>query len=108
MMRIKISEEFRTSFKRLKKRHKSLQTDFERLLASLLDNPMQGVELEGGARKIRLAITSKGRGKSGGARVIIRVRIIEGELHLLYIYDKSDFDNVSDSFLRDIMKRMDY
>ena len=108
MMRIKISEEFRTSFKRLKKRHKSLQTDFERLLASLLDNPMQGVELEGGARKIRLAITSKGRGKSGGARVIIRVRIIEGELHLLYIYDTSDFDNVSYSFLRDIMKRMDY
>ena len=68
---------------------------------------MQGVELESGVRKLRLAVTSKGRGKSGGARVIIRVRIIESELQLLYIYDKSDFENVKDSYLRDIMKRME-
>ena len=68
---------------------------------------MQGVELESGVRKLRLAVTSKGRGKSGGARVIIRVRIIESELQLLYIYDKSDFENVKDSYLRYIMKRME-
>ena len=67
---------------------------------------MQGVELEGGARKIRLAITSKGRGKSGGARVIIRVRIVLDELQLLYIYDKADFDNINDAYLRDVMRRM--
>jgi len=106
MMRVRISEDFRIAFKRLKKRYKSMEADFERLLASLLADPMQGVELEGGARKIRMAITSKGKGKSGGARVIIRVRIIETELQLLYIYDKSDFENVKDSYLRDIMKRM--
>lgn len=106
-MIVKISEDFRTAYKRLKKRHKSLQTDFERLLSSLLRNPMQGVELDGGVRKIRLAITSKGRGKSGGARVIIRVRIVADELQLLYIYDKADYENVSDAFLRDLMKRME-
>ena len=64
-MNVKISEDFRVAYKRLKKRYKSLETDFERLLASLLQDPMQGVELEGGVRKVRLAITSKGRGKSG-------------------------------------------
>ena len=48
-MKIRISEDFRIAFKRLKKRHKSLETDFEQLLTSLLLNPMQGVELEGGA-----------------------------------------------------------
>ena len=106
-MKIKISEDFRTAYKRLKKRHKSLEYDFERLLDSLLQDPMQGVELEGGARKVRLAITSKGRGKSGGARVIIRVRVVADELHLLYIYDKADFENVSDAYLRDVMKRME-
>lgn len=106
-MRVRISEDFRVAYKRLKKRHKSLEYDFESLLTSLLQNPMQGVELEGGARKVRLAITSKGRGKSGGARVIIRVRIVTDELQLLYIYDKADFENVSDAFLRDIMKRME-
>lgn len=106
-MRVRTSEDFRVAFKRLKKRHKSLQQDFEHLLASLLQNPMQGVELDGGVRKVRLAITSKGRGKSGGARVIIRVRIVADELQLLYIYDKSDYENVSDTFLRDVMKRME-
>ena len=104
-MRVRMSEDFRTAYKRLKKRHKSLQQDFERLLASLLQNPMQGVELDESVRKVRLAITSKGRGKSGGARVIIRVRIVSDELQLLYIYDKADFENVSDTFLRDVMKR---
>jgi hypothetical protein len=102
-----MSEDFRAAYKRLKKRHRSLQQDFERLLASLLQNPMQGVELDGGVRKVRLAITSKGRGKSGGARVIVRVRIVADELQLLYIYDKADYENVSDTFLRDVMKRMD-
>lgn len=106
-MRVKISEDFKTAFKRLKKRHKSLQDDFERLLASLIMNPEQGVELIDGVRKIHLAITSKGRGKSGGARVIIRARIVDDELQLLYIYDKSDYENITDAFLRDILKRMD-
>ena len=106
-MRVKISEDFKTAYKRLKKRHKSLQDDFERLLASLIMNPEQGVELIDGVRKIRLAITSKGRGKSGGARVIIRARIVDDELQLLYIYDKSDYENITDAFLRDILKRMD-
>ena len=106
-MRIRMSEDFRASYKQLKKRHKSLESDFERLLASLLQNPMQGVELAGGARKRRLAITSKGRGKSGGTRVIIRVRLIGDELQLLYIYDKADLDNISDTYLRDLLKRME-
>ena len=106
-MNVRISEDFRIAFKRLKKRHRSLETDFERLLASLLANPFQGVELEDGVRKVRLAISSKGRGKSGGARVIIRVRIVNDELQLLYIYDKADMENVSDAYLRDVMKRME-
>lgn len=39
-MRVRISEDFRVAYKRLKKRHKSLGYDFESLLASLLQNPM--------------------------------------------------------------------
>lgn len=106
-MKVRMSEDFRVAYKRLKKRHKSLEHDFELLLVSLLQNPMQGIELEGGARKVRLAITSKGRGKSGGARVIIRVRIVADELQLLYIYDKADFENINDAYLRDVIKRME-
>ena len=98
-----MSADFKASYKQLKKRYKSLEADFEKLLVSLLQNPMQGVELIGGARKVRLAITSKSRGKSGGARVIIRTRVIRDELQLLYIYDKADMGNISDAYLRDVM-----
>ena len=105
-MNIRISDEFKTAYKRLKKKHKSFEADFERLLLSLQENPYQGVEILDDIWKIRMNITSKGRGKSGGARVIIRVRIVMDELQLLYIYDKADFENVSDSYLRDILKRM--
>lgn len=105
-MRIKISDEFKIAYKRLKKRHRSLETDFESLLLSLQVNPYQGVEIIEGLRKVRMNISSKGRGKSGGARVVIRLRIVDDELQLIYIYDKADFENVSDSYLRDILKRM--
>ena len=106
-MRIRMSDDFKVAYKRLKKRHRSLEADFERLLASLIQNPEQGVELAEGTRKIRLAITSKQRGRSGGARVIIRARIVEDELQLIYIFDKADYENISEVFLRDILKRMD-
>ena len=105
-MKIRISDEFKASYKRLKKKHQSLEADFEKLLLSLQENPYQGVEILDDIWKIRMNITSKGRGKSGGARVIVRVRIVMDELQLLYIYDKADFENVSDSYLRDILKRM--
>ena len=106
MMNVRISDEFKTAYKRLKKKHKSLDADFEALLMSLQENPRQGVELHEDIWKIRMNITSKGRVKSGGARVIIRLRIVMNELQLIYIYDKADFENVSDAYLRDILKRM--
>lgn len=61
---------FRKSLKALAKRHRSIKTDFAEFASSLAENPLQGVELAPGIRKIRMAISSKGRGKSGGARVI--------------------------------------
>ena len=45
-MRIKMSEDFRASYKQLKKRHKSLEDDFERLLISLLKDPFQVKRME--------------------------------------------------------------
>ncbi len=105
-MNVRMSDDFKVAYKHLKKRHRSFEADFERLLFSLFENPEQGVELSDGVRKIRMSISSKQRGKSGGARVIVRVRIVEDELQLIYIYDKADYENVSDFFLRDILSRM--
>lgn len=57
---------------------------------------------------MRLAITSKGKGKSGGARVITYTVIlteIDSEIKLLTIYDKSERENLTDKELQDILKQ---
>lgn len=77
--------------------------DFARLLKSLGSNPKQGTALSNNCYKIRLAITSKGRGKSGGARVIINVIISEETVYLLTIYDKSDKESLTDKELQELL-----
>ena len=99
--------DFEKSFKALAKRHISLKQDFREFSEELKKNPFQGDELSPGIRKIRMAIASKGRGKSGGARVITyTVVTIEesGEIYLIDIYDKSDYSTVELSTLQKIIK----
>ncbi|EMM95199.1 PF06296 domain protein [Leptospira interrogans serovar Zanoni str. LT2156] len=54
--------------------------------------------------KIRIPITSKGKGKSGGARVISCVVFVEKTVFLVSIYDKSEKENISDKDLEKIIK----
>lgn len=75
-----------------------------------MSNPFQGIELTPGIRKIRMAITSKGRGKSGGARVITYTIVTaetEGKVYLMNVYDKSDFSTVELSVIKDIVKGLE-
>lgn len=67
------------------------------LVEQLKEDPSLGVSLANNCFKIRLAIKSKGKGKSGGSRVITHVRILKEEVYLLTIYDKSDKSTISDS-----------
>ena len=107
IQQVRFSSDFQRAFKQLKKRYRSLPIDFNRLLLSLQENPFQGDELYDGMRKVRIAITSKGHGKRGGGRVIIRLTIDDTCLSFLYIYDKSDMANVSDAFLDEIILELD-
>jgi hypothetical protein len=59
---------FQKSFKALLKKYPSLTGDFEELLNRLDTLPQIGTPLGNDCFKIRLAIKSKGRGKSSGAR----------------------------------------
>ena len=73
-------------------------------------NPFQGGELSPGIRKIRMAITSKGRGKSVGARVITYTIVAmedAGDVYILDIYDKNDFSTVDLAVLQKIVKNLD-
>lgn len=63
-----------------------------------------------GVHKVRMAISSKGKGKSGGARVITLILALsekDTEIGLHYIYDKSERNNISDKELIEILKKND-
>ena len=102
-MTIITTPQFAKDFKQLAKKYPSLTADLRLLQTNLLENPTQGTPIGDDCYKIRLAISSKGKGKSGGGRVITCVQIIEDTLHLVTLYDKSDIANVSDDFLKDIV-----
>lgn len=97
---------FEKDIKALAKRYKSIKSDLAKFLIELSNNPFQGDEIATGVRKIRMAITSKGRGKSGGARVITFNLITtseEGRIYLIEIYDKSDFSSIDVDILKEII-----
>ena len=95
---IRVEPGFLRDMKRLAKRYKSLKQDLEVLQERLLANPLEGVDLGGGVRKVCMAIGSKNRGKSHGARVITYTCLLredEGTITLLALYDKQERDSIS-------------
>ncbi|MEK7298618.1 MAG: type II toxin-antitoxin system RelE/ParE family toxin [Candidatus Margulisiibacteriota bacterium] len=95
---------FDKQLKRLAKKHPSLKHEFAELLESLEKQPEQGAALGNNCYKIRIAIASKGKGKSGGARIITNVVITEETVYLLSIYDKSEQENLTDKALKALLK----
>lgn len=87
-----------------------MKQDFIDFTKNLKENPFQGVELTPGLRKIRMAIKSKGRGKSGGARIITYTVVTledSGTVYLIDIYDKSDYSTVDIRVLQKILHDLD-
>ena len=91
---------FERKLKRLAKKHKTLKTDLLNVVNELAENPKMGTPIGKECYKIRIAITSKGKGKSGGARVITYVRIVTTTVFLMDIYDKSEQANITDKELQ--------
>lgn len=84
------------SFKRLVKKYSSLKDEYALLIRSLETDPVQGAVMSNNCYKIRVAIKSKSKGKSGGTRVITHVKVIDNKVFLLAIYDKSEQEDISD------------
>ena len=95
---------FDRQLKRLSKKYPSLKEEYLNLINSLEINPEQGTNLGNNCYKIRLAIASKGKGKSGGARVITNFVIADATVYLLSIYDKSEKENLTDKELHELLK----
>lgn len=97
-------EPFDKELKRLVKKYPSLKREIANLFHLLETEPTAGTSLGRGCYKIRLAIASKGKGKSGGARVITHCAVTETAVILLSIYDKSEQADISDKQLQKLLE----
>jgi hypothetical protein len=95
--------DFKKLFKKLAKKYPSLKTDLQELIDILQEKPDAGTSLGHGIYKIRMAITSKGKGKSGGARIITFMVADDQEVYLVHIYDKSQLENLTKKEIFDLL-----
>lgn len=100
---VKSTRYFEREAKPLLKKFPSLRSELSELEEQLAQNPEMGIPLGNNIYKIRLAIASKGKGKSGGARVITYLKTERGCVYLLSIYDKGKRDTISDKEINDIL-----
>jgi len=105
--RIELSENFKKEAKKLTKKFPSLKQELAVLFSQLETNPTMGTALGNNIYKIRLAIASKNKGKSGGARVLSFVKITATTVLIFSIYDKSDIDSLSDKEIHKLIKALD-
>lgn len=102
--KIELTDNFKNEAKKLIKKYASLRTEIIELGKELAENPTSGMPLGNDVYKIRLAIASKNKGKSGGARIISFVKIIDETVYLLSIYNKGNKDSISDKEIEELIK----
>ena len=105
--KVRTIETFQKQVKRLVKKYPSLTTELPQLSKELALNPFQGDPLGHDCYKIRLAINSKGKGKSGGGRIIINVVVSAQTIFMLSIYDKSEKESISDKELLELLGQIE-
>jgi len=98
---------FERELKLLAKKHRSLKNDLATLIKQLEEAPCTGADLGNNCFKIRMAIASKRKGKSGGARIITHIKVENKIVYLLSIFDKSDMENISDESIKERLKNLD-
>lgn len=105
--KIEVTDDFQRQAKRLAKKYSSLRDELTLLQTELMENPTSGTSLGSNIYKIRLAVKSKGRGKSGGLRIITYVIVKREYIFLLAIYDKAEMASISDKVLKTYTKDID-
>lgn len=98
---------FEKELKRLAKKFPSLKNEFAELIAEIIEDPETGTFIGNNCYKIRLAIGSKGKGKSGGARVITYLYIESETVYLLTIYDKGEKEDLKPSELKEMIESLE-
>lgn len=103
---VELTDHFKKEAKKLSKKYRSLKAELEALGNELAENPTTGTSLGHDVYKVRLAITSKGKGKSGGARVITFVKVVKEKVYLVSIYDKGQLENLTKDQIIELLKKV--
>lgn len=101
---IKIIHKFGKELKALTKKYPSLKAEYNSLITLLEIDPYQGIPIGQQCYKIRIAISSKNKGKSGGGRVITCVKVLKRTVYMLSIYDKSEKEDLAKGELEAAIK----
>ena len=101
---IELSANFKKEAKRLTKKYPSLKIELAELFTELEENPTTGTPLGNDIYKILLAIASKNKGKSGGARVLSFVKVTQTTVLLFSIYNKGEVDSLTDKQIKELIK----
>ncbi len=101
---VKTISVFERQVKRLLKKYPSLKKEIHCLIEELKKEPERGIFIGHNCYKIRIAIGSKGKGKSGGARIITHLIYKHETVFLLTIYDKSEIENLTDNEILELVK----
>ena len=105
---IATTKDYERQFKRLFKKYHSLKADMSDLVKELKNNPTMGDDLGNNTRKVRMAITSKNKGKSGGARIItfhFLADVQNTDIYLLTIYDKNEQESISEKKIQQLKEK---
>ena len=108
---VSVSDDFAKEAKRLAKKYPSFKQDYKEFLESIKNNPLQGDEITKNIRKIRMAIKSKGKGKSGGARVVtfnVLTNTEKGQVVFLLLYDKEDASTVKVNVVKQLVQDLGF
>ena len=108
---VSVSDDFAKEAKRLAKKYPSFKQDYKEFLESIKNNPLQGDEITKNIRKIRMAIKAKGKGKSGGARVItfnVLTDVENGNVVFLLLYDKENTSTVKVNVVKQLVRDMGF
>lgn len=103
---ISYTPDFEKQLKRLFHKYPSIYKDLEKLINELEVTPTIGKSLGKNLYKIRLALSDKGKGKSGGARVITYVLLKNSKVYLASIYDKAEQSTIDTDRLIKILNSL--
>ncbi|MCR9053250.1 MAG: hypothetical protein ACE362_02470 [Phaeodactylibacter xiamenensis] len=104
-----LTPNFEREAKKLIKKYRSLRRELLDFTEELEGEPRIGVQISENVYKVRLAVRSKGKGKSGGMRIItyVETKLVQKpkdtDIYLLSIYDKSEQDNISNRMIAQIV-----